>query len=85
MTLSPTLNTWLGCPAKWNMYSEEGPRMNNTLEGWHGKVKKIADKELLMPKHLRLCNSEGTGFNRSRNQAVDGRRDKKEKSTTLKK
>ena len=31
-------------PAKWNVYSEEGPRMNNNLEGWHSKVKKITGK-----------------------------------------
>ena len=26
------------------MYSEEGPRTNNNLEGWHSKVKKIVRK-----------------------------------------
>ena len=26
------------------MYSEEGPRTNNNLEGWHSKVKKIVWK-----------------------------------------
>ena len=29
------------------MYSEEGPRTNNNLEGWHSKVKKNADKNHL--------------------------------------
>ena len=35
MTSLPTLNAGQFAPAKWNMYSEEGPRTNNTLEGWH--------------------------------------------------
>ena len=42
--------TWLGghfAPAKWNVYSEEGPRTNNNLERWHSKVKKIAGKNQL--------------------------------------
>ena len=29
------------------MYSDEGPRTNNTLEGWHSKVQKIASKNHL--------------------------------------
>ena len=42
--------TWLDKPkvdetaAKWNVCSEEG---NNNLEGWHSKVKQIADKNHL--------------------------------------
>ena len=42
--------TWLGgqfAPAKWNVYSEQGPRMNNNLEGWHSKVKTIVGKNHL--------------------------------------
>ena len=33
--------TWLGrqfAPAKWNVYSEEGPRTNSHFEGWHSKI-----------------------------------------------
>ena len=32
------------------MYSEEGPRTNSTIGGWHSKVKKIAGKN-----HLNIC------------------------------
>ena len=66
--------TWLGgqfVPAKWNMYSEEGPRTNSHLEGWHSKVKKIAGKN-----HLNIF--EMVELFKSRNKVVDGRRDQKE-------
>ena len=39
----------------------EGPRVNNNLEGWHNKVKKIAGKN-----HLNICEITEV-FNRCRN------------------
>ena len=42
--------TWLGgqfAPAKWNVYSEKCPRMNNNLQWWHSKAKNIAGKNHL--------------------------------------
>ena len=52
-------HTWLGgkfAPAKWNLYSKEGPRMNSKLEGWHSKVKKITGKTHL--EIVELFNKE---------------------------
>ena len=34
----------------WNVYTQEDPRTNNSTEGWHSKMKKLAGKS---PKHLR--------------------------------
>ena len=28
----------------WNMYSLDGPRTNNNIEGWHSKIRKLACK-----------------------------------------
>ena len=38
---------WSICSSQVEVYSEEGPRTNNNLEGWHSKVKKIAGKNHL--------------------------------------
>ena len=78
-------HTWLGgqfAPAKWNVYSEKSPRTNNNLEGWHTKVQKVVGKN-----HLNIFEiiELFKKVNRSRNQAVDGRRDQKETGTTSKK
>ena len=36
---------WIeGDPAGWNHHDTDGPRTNNHLEGWHGRLKKIIGK-----------------------------------------